>query len=131
MTPRFEARHLMAASAVTTGGLGLALVFLPMELAPVLGLGGGDAWLPAQLFGGALAAFGILNWAGRGAVYGGIYGRPILLGNLLLGVMVATSLGREAAGPGAWAVVALFTLHALGFARFLFGRVRLPGDGDA
>lgn len=109
------------------GAVGLVLLFAPEEVGPHLGLGGGDASLAVQLFGSALAAFGMLNWAGRGAIYGGIYGRPIALGNFLLGVLVVTGLGRQAQGVGAWIVVGAFLIHTMGFASVLFGRG--PGLG--
>ena len=113
---------VMGAGAVVFGGLGLALVFAPVEVGGVLGLGGPAAELALQLAGAGMAAFGLLDWAGRGAIYGGIYGRPIALGNFLFGVLVATSVAREATAPAGWAVAAVFGLLAVGFGWILFGR---------
>jgi hypothetical protein len=65
------------------GAAGIVATFLPQELLARLG---GQANLPlsalVQLFGALLFAFAMVNWTAKGAAMGGIYGRPIALGNL-------------------------------------------------
>ena len=113
-------RTVMTASAWVLGALGLVLLFAPAEVGPLLGLGGAGAALATQLFGSALTSFALLDWAGRGAIYGGIYGRPIALGNFLLGFSVAAALAQRAASAPEWAMACVFGLHALAFGRILF-----------
>ena len=76
-------RLLLGSSAVVMGAAGIVATFLPQELLARLG---GQANLPlsalVQLFGGLLFAFAMVNWTAKGAAMGGIYGRPIALGNL-------------------------------------------------
>ena len=75
--------------------------------------------MPLQLLGAALFAFAWLNWIGRGAIYGGIYGRPIVVANFILGmvmcgILIPACLGGRAS-TGAWIVVGLFGIQAAGF----------------
>ena len=126
----------MVATALALGALGLFALFLP-DAVP-----GGDvspaASVPVQLFGGGLLGFAALNWMGRGAIYGGIYGRPIVVANLALGTIAGGTL-VSAVSDGrlpswAWAPAILFLLHAVGF--FLVMRqppweAKGRGDQDA
>lgn len=134
-------RTILTASAAFLGLLGVALMFAPAELGPLLGLlpardgllGTGlaaaePATLPLELLAGALFAFGVLNGMGRGALYGGIYGRPIALGNFLLGFTAAAALFRGAETPEAWVLGGLFALQAAAFSWILF-RARPWADG--
>jgi len=74
-------RTILTLSAAFLGLLGVALMFAPGELGPVLGLlptrdgllGTGlavaeSATLPLELLAGALFAFGVVNGMGRGAL---------------------------------------------------------------
>lgn len=75
---------LLVAPAVLYGAAGLALVFAPAEI--LASLGGPatsvGAWL-AQLLGSALLGLAWLNWLQRSAKVGGIFGRHVLLPNLM------------------------------------------------
>ena len=76
-------RLLLASSAVVMGVAGIAASFLPQELLGLLGTEpAGALVLLIQLFGALLLAFSMVNWTAKGAAMGGIYGRPIALGNL-------------------------------------------------
>jgi len=114
MTPK----RLIVSSAGGLLSLGLPALFVPDLVAGWLGFDAG-AQVPMQLLGAALFAFAWLNWIGRGAIYGGIYGRPIVVANFILGmvtcgILVPAVLGGRAS-VGAWLVVALFGLQAAGF----------------
>jgi hypothetical protein len=76
--------RLVLAASLAYGLPGLALTFGPDE---VLRSAGGsatplDLWL-VQLLGAALLGLAVLNWVQRYALVGGIYGRPLLLANLI------------------------------------------------
>jgi len=66
------------------------------------------------------------NWMVKGSRVGGIYNRPIAVGNLLHFAVGAITLGRFALrGPEAWpplALAAIYTLFALAFGVVVFGR---------
>lgn len=87
-------------AAVLLAG-GLALLFASDVLLPVLvpGFPAAGAWL-GQLLGAAWLGVAALNWLHRGALLGGIYGRPVVLANLVLYFVGALSLLRALVGPG-------------------------------
>jgi hypothetical protein len=86
---------ILTACAVFLFGVGLALSFLPQEVASALGLGNLPmVVLLLQVLAAALLGMGYLNWLSRGNRMGGIYSRPLGLQNLLLFGVAAISLDR-------------------------------------
>ena len=79
-----KTKLLMTLSALFCGIIGTLLLFLPIEIAEYLSV---EPTISAILFLKILSAiylgFGILNWTAKGTLIGGIYNRPIALGNLL------------------------------------------------
>jgi len=73
--------------------VGVGASFLPQEMLAY-------ADLPAQNFpvvliqiiGALYLGFGLLNWNARGMLFGGIYGRPIILGNFMHFAVVTIAL---------------------------------------
>lgn len=120
-------RLLMAASSVTMAVAGLAASFAPTELLTVLKVGVA-APLPVmiQLLGALYVAFAIANWTAKDSLIGGIYARPLALGNFLHFGAGALALAKHewAAGYHDPLVSALvvYTLFALGFGWLIFGR---------
>ena len=96
---------------------GLALLFAPDVVLPRLvpGFPTGGAWL-GQLLAAALLALAALDWLGRAALLGGIYGRPVVLGNLAFYFIAAMVLLRAGAGrevpPALWIVAVPVALLA-------------------
>ncbi|MGD8319850.1 MAG: hypothetical protein PVJ02_05335 [Gemmatimonadota bacterium] len=126
--------RIMLASGLVLGGLGLALLFAPVELAPVLGLGAGPgSGLAVQLFGSCLLAVGTMNWMGRGGIYGGIYGRPMAFANFFLAMLCVLGLGQTTAArggpPGAWVLTAVFAADMAAFAWIVFFSRPWKGKG--
>jgi hypothetical protein len=73
----------MRASAVFLGVLGVAATFLPQEIlarvgAPPVGFN----VLLIQIAGALYLGFAMLNWMARGNLIGGIYSRPVAIGNI-------------------------------------------------
>ena len=106
----------MSGSALALFVLGLTALFFPDVAAEGLDSG---ASVPVQLFGGGLLGFAALNWMGRSAILGGIYGRPIVVGNFGLGVITSgTSISATLDGrlpEWGWVLAAVFTIQDLGF----------------
>ena len=79
-----KTKLLMTSSALFCGIIGTLLLFLPIEIAEYLSV---EPTISAILFLKILSAiylgFGILNWTAKGTLIGGIYNKPIVLGNLL------------------------------------------------
>jgi len=90
-------RLLMIASALFMAILGLATSFAPMEVLSVHGSTPDNATLLLiQMMGALYLGFAILNWTARGVVIGGIYSRPLALGNFLHFAMVGMMLTKAA-----------------------------------
>jgi len=74
----------MTSSALFLGIIGLLLSFLPNEIAAYLDI---ESNIITILFLKIMSAlylgFGILNWMAKEALIGGIYHRPIAIGNLM------------------------------------------------
>ena len=116
----------MSSSAAFLAALGVAASFLPAEILGYLNATPG--WLPElaiQLAGAAWIALALLNWAARGHMLGGIYGRPVALANFAhfaIGAVTLVKLIRVAGGlPPLAVLTAGFTLFAVWFGYVLFG----------
>ena len=115
-------RTIMIASSVLLAGTSLACLFVPEEAAAALHLSeGAAAVLP--LVAAGHAGFAALNWVGRGAIYGGVYGKPIVLANFTIAAvttLILVSLQFADASPVGVGVTAVFALYWLAFIRLLF-----------
>ena len=79
-----KTKLLMTSSAVFFGIIGILLSFLPNEIAEYLSVEPTIITiLFLQILGALYLGFGILNWTAKGSLIGGIYNKPIVLGNLL------------------------------------------------
>ena len=83
----------MRASALTIGVIGLALSFLPGEILSYYGAE--SEWgseLVLQAAGAAYMGFAVMNWMARDILIGGIYSRPLAMGNFVHFVVVTITL---------------------------------------
>lgn len=119
-------RLLMSASAAYLAGLGVLSSFLPREILAHLHSPAG--WFPElviQLAGAGWIAFATVNWSARGNLLGGIYGRPVALGNFALFAIAAITLFKAVAhlrdSPVLLAVTVTSALFAAWFGYVLFG----------
>jgi hypothetical protein len=117
----------MTVSASILGAAGLALLFAPAGLLALYGVVLPPPELAlAQLLGAALLGNAVLNWLARQAVLGGIYGRPLAVGNLTHCLLGGLVLLRAAIGganrPAVWATAALYLGCSIGFAWVMFAR---------
>ena len=79
-----KTKLLMTSSALFFGIIGILLSFLPNEIAEYLSVEPTIITiLFLQILGAIYLGFGILNWTAKGTLIGGIYNKPIVLGNLL------------------------------------------------
>jgi len=119
-------RLLMSASAAYLAALGVAASFLPREI--MVHVGSPPGWFPElviQIAGAAWLALAVLNWAARGNLLGGIYGRPVALANVanfaIAAITLLKHLPQVRSSPALLAVTAASTLFAVWFAYVLFG----------
>jgi hypothetical protein len=120
-----KTRSLMGLSAAFMAGLGLAASFLPQELLSWSGSQPvGTAVLAMQVAGALYLGFAMLNWMARPNLIGGVYGRPVALGNFVHFAVVAVVLlkallaGQLPAGTAALA--AAYAAFAAWFGLVLF-----------
>jgi hypothetical protein len=121
---------LLSASALAMGLAGIAASFAPAEIAAALGLAGGA--LVVQLLGALLFGFAMVNWLARGSLLGGIYNRPVAVGNLAHFLIGALAL-LKAIGAGErrtmfLVAAAVYAIFAIGFAMALFRSPVQPRD---
>lgn len=127
---------LLSSSAVVMGAAALVASFLPHELltwaaVPPAGV------LPVmvQLTGALLFAFAFTNWTARGSLLGGIYNRPIAIGNLTHFTIGALALSKDFVAGDHRAFIAViasvYLLFAIAFAAALFRSPVQPSDAKA
>jgi hypothetical protein len=120
---------LMIPSALFTAVLGAAASFLPQEIAAHFGVRADfHAVLLLQIIGALYLGFAILNWMAKDVLIGGIYSRPLALGNFLHFAVVSIVLLKAiAAGfraPEILVATAIYSFIAIGFGRVLFTNPR-------
>ena len=124
MTPT-QTKYLMSFSALVMFALGVVLTFGPSEV--IHAAGGSQAPLLtaiAQACGALYLGFAILNWMAKDNLIGGIYSRPVAMGNFLHFLAIAMALVKSFSvlphSAGIVALVALFCALAVAFAIVLF-----------
>jgi hypothetical protein len=117
----------MGASALAMGLAGIAGSFLPHELLVRMGVPAAGL-LPTlvQLYGALLLGFAAVNWMAKDSLIGGIYNRPVALGNLLHFATGAITLVKFVIGGGTtpmFVIIAtvLYVAFAAAFAVVVFG----------
>lgn len=119
-------KSLMIASGFLNGILGILLTFLPQETGRWLGTSSqtGADILILQLLGGALFGIGLMNYMGRNAVLGGIYGKPIILGNMAFHFIAGLELIKYLFDTQQWGILLipaiLYSLLTAGLIRLNF-----------
>jgi len=114
---------LMSSSAVVMGITGIVLSFFPGEFADFFKMAGTNI-IVLQLLGGLYFGFAMLNWAAKGNLTGGIYSRPVAIGNLTQFVIGGLALLKFAlnniASVGIWIAVILYLVFAILFGFVMF-----------
>jgi hypothetical protein len=120
-----KTKALMILSAILMASGGIAASFLPQE---ILSYSGADARglevLLIQVTGALYLGFAILNWMARDNLIGGVYSRPVAMGNFLHFAVVAVTLlkaflgGTRAGSILAGAVV--YSIFAIWFGLVVF-----------
>lgn len=115
----------MTASALVLFIAGAAASFAPHEILTYLGASA-EGVLPVlvQLHGAMLLGFAMMNWMAKDSLIGGIYNRPLAIGNLVHflagGLAVVKYVLAGNAPLFAMIAAAVYTVFAIAFARILF-----------
>ncbi|WP_242923693.1 hypothetical protein [Pontibacter liquoris] len=115
---------LMSVSAVVLGVTGLCLSFFPEEISNHLGMTGASAIL-LQVLGALYFGFAILNWTAKANLIGGIYSKPVAVGNLahfMIAALALIKLTVKDAGslPYLWVATLIYVVFALLFGYVFF-----------
>ena len=113
---------IMAASALFLGSIGILLSFAPREIAEYLQIAEAG-FILIQIMGALYFGFAILNWTAKGNIIGGIYSRPVAIGNFSHFFMASLALIKYLTShPLAygWALTLFYLLFALFFGYIFF-----------
>jgi hypothetical protein len=116
----------MSASSLFMAFLGLLASFLPQEILARLGAPA-DAGLPllVQIGGALYVGFAMVNWMAKGTLLGGIYNRPVAMGNLahfgIGAIALVKGLLAGQTDPVVWVGCAAYSVFAVWFALVAFG----------
>lgn len=117
-----NSKIILILSAVLMALVGLATTFMPQEILSFSGLP--PAGMPAvilQIFGAVYLGFAILNWTAKESVTGGIYNRPLTLGNFLHFFAAGMVLLKGAFSfPELWIAAGIYLLFAGLFFKLIF-----------
>ena len=120
-----KTKYLMISSAIILGLLGIILIFIPKELTLYFKMTPGlFNLLILQLAGALYFGFALLNWMGKENIIGGVYSKPVALGNFahfFIGGMAVVQ--GAAANPGfsfLWIAAFIYALFAVLFGLVLF-----------
>lgn len=112
-------------SAALLAGGGIALLFASDSIMPALAPGFPEhaAWL-GQLVGAGWLAVAALNWLNKSTLIGGIYGRPLVLANLILyfisTMVLLRALRDPETAPVLWWIAAPHVVMAIVYGVVLF-----------
>jgi len=113
----------MASSAAVMGITGIILSLFPQEFAAIFNIAV-TSIIFLQLLGGLYFGFGLLNWTAKGNLTGGIYSRPVAIGNLTHFVMGGLALLKFASHNNTsnwiWIAAILYLVFAILFGLVLF-----------
>ncbi|MDZ7720201.1 MAG: hypothetical protein U5K72_15405 [Balneolaceae bacterium] len=115
---------VLISSAIINAILGIAITFLPQETGQFIGtteMNTADLAL-MQILGSALIGIAIINYMSRGITIGGIYGKPLLLGNLVFHLATGLGLIKYVFSAESWI---LFGLPALLYLILTAGFIKL------
>ncbi len=126
-----SSRFLMIASALILGLAGLAATFAPAELLTAWGAPATEQTvILVQLLGALYFSFALLNWTAKEMIIGGIYARPVSMGNFLHFTMGALALGKHGLAHGfdlpLVVAAVLYAVFAILFGVLVFGRAKAP-----
>lgn len=114
---------LMTSSAIFLGAIGVSASFFPQEILTLFDLNTARiSVLLMQIMAAQYMAFAILNWMAKGNMLGGIYYRPVTMGNAVhFGIGGIALIKAALAMPEStllWVASVPYSVFA-----FLFGKI--------
>ena len=121
-----KTKVLMTASGAFMAFIGIGLSFLPDEISEHMGLSHQPLLIILfQAMGALYFGFGLMNYTAKGAIIGGIYNKPIALGNFahfLIGSLAAVKFifNNPDQSWSFYILTLLYAVFAVLFARTTF-----------
>lgn len=124
-TTIFNTKLLMISSALFLGLLGVAGSFFPEEIVGLYTIEVNTiSALMVKIAGALYLGFAVLNWMARGNIIGGIYSRPVALGNFFHFTVIGITLLKLAitSQPASLFITGgiLYSIFAISFGYILF-----------
>jgi hypothetical protein len=122
MLALMNTKILLSVSALVMGAAGIAGSFAPHEILRAAGIApSGMLPLLVQLLAAMLFALAMVNWTARGSLIGGIYNRPIAIGNMTHFTVGALALIKATmSGQGNVVLTVVYAAFAIAFAMVFF-----------
>ena len=114
---------VMVSSAAILGLAGILLSFFPSEIAPYLDLSVNQP-IVLQILGALYFGFAILNWTAKANLIGGIYSKPVAIGNFahfMMGALALAELAFNTTGlTHVWIAAIIYSIFTLIFGYIFF-----------
>lgn len=111
---------ILSSSAFLLGLTGILLIFAPEEAASLM-TWPKEASILIQIVGALYFGFAMINWMSKANLIGGIYNRPLAVGNLTHFFVAALALmkmpHKTVAG---YCVISVYSAYAFAFGKILF-----------
>lgn len=122
---KMNSRYLMIASSIVTGLLGITASFFPKEILNYTGVSPtGTLMLLIQIMGALYFGFAIMNWMAKTVLIGGIYARPLAMGNFAHFMIAAFAFIKAAMNNSVsqflWIIAVIYLIFAVLFGIVLF-----------
>ncbi len=121
-----NSKLLMTASAFIMGALGISASFMPVEILQALEQTPTPALiLVVQITGSLYFGFAIINWMAKTYLIGGIYAKPLTMGNfahfLIAGIAIAkAAINNSITSKYILILVIIYLLFAVAFGLVAF-----------
>lgn len=118
-------KYLMISASIVLGAIGIVLSFLPDEIIRLLSSNPDRViLLVLQLTGALYVGFSLMNWMARRNIIGGVYSRPLVVGNFAHFFVAGMALIKFALSGQAlailWALAGIYIIFAICFGFLLF-----------
>jgi hypothetical protein len=115
-----QTKLILSSSAILFGISGILLTFAPAEAALLFGWPI-SASILVQIVGALYFGFAMINWMSKGNLIGGIYNRPLAVGNLSHFVVASLALIKMAdKTPAVYGATVVYSVYAIAFGLILF-----------
>lgn len=124
---RLFSNIVMSSSAAFFLLTGLGISFFPQETGRIFGTASqyGMDLLIMKILGALFFGFGVMNFMARRSPVGGIYGRSIVMGNLMMTLIIGAQLFKfifrqDGVGEHIWVLAFLFLILSVAYLKLFF-----------